>query len=236
MVQKAKETGGAKSRPAAQADAPRAGEGQRLAARRQRRGLAPARRPAAPPARHRRLAGDGRLALRRDSGDLERQRRDPLLGRALQSGLGAGGEAPRSLRPRSPPHPPQHPRRAAGAGVGKRPRHARARRAAGADPCRGAHLEHRDPRRGPGLRRQLHDARRDPLLLAAPDRRRGRPRARPQRRRRPGRAADRHPPRGAPAARRLPGSRRGRGRGQPCHGSARSTRSPGSHRSRASNG
>ena len=76
-------------------------------------------------------------------------------------------------------------------------------------------LEHRDPRRRPRLRRQLRVARADPLLLAAPDRRRGRPRDRPSGGGRQGRAADRDPPRGAPAAGRLPAPPRRARRPQP---------------------
>ena len=59
-------------------------------------------------------------------------------------------QAPRPLRQRPPADPPQHPRRAALAGLGERARHPRPRRPAGAEPGRPALPHQRDrgrPRR-----------------------------------------------------------------------------------------
>ena len=130
---------------------------------------------------------------------------DALLGGALQPGLDPGAEAARPLRQRPPADPPQHPRRAALADLGQRPRHARPRRPAGAEPGRAALGRRARSSSASAPCSAASSLRaRAALRLAPADRGRHRHRRRPGRGGRRGRAAGRDPPGGAPAAGRLP--------------------------------
>ena len=108
---------------------------------------------------------------RRHRGHRRDRRRDAVLGGAGQPGLDPRPQAPRPLRQRPPPDPPQHPRRAAVADLGQRAGDARDRRPAGAEPGRPALGGERDHRRGRRARRQLRLAGDPALPLAPPDRR-----------------------------------------------------------------
>ena len=141
---------------------------------RRRRRLAPARRAAAAAAG---AAATGSALIgalfvgHRD--DLDHRRRHALLGGALQPRLDPRHQAPRPLRQRSPADPPQHPRRAALAGLGQRARHAGPRRAAGAEPGRARSPPPARSSSASAPCRQLRAARRPALLLAPSDRARG---------------------------------------------------------------
>ena len=178
--------------------------GRTAGAEPRRPGVAPPRRPAAAPPRLRRLDGVDRLAMRRHRGQRQHHCRDAFLGDAVQPDLDPRLQAPRPLRQRPPADPPQHPRRAALAGLGQLGGGAGPRRPAGAEPGRPPLPPQRDRGRGRGPRRQLRPARLPALPLAPADPGRRRDRDRAARGGRRGRAARLDPPGDAAGAGRLP--------------------------------